>query len=362
METFIFILLYPFSLIYGWFTRLRNRLYDLNIFQSVSFSDIKTISVGNLSVGGTGKSPHIEYIVKLLGKEFKLATLSRGYKRKTKGFLIADENTSALEIGDEPSMFKRKFKNLLVCVDANRVRGVDRLKKLDDSPEVVLLDDAFQHRKIKPGLSILLTDYSKPFYKDYFLPAGRLRESKNNFLRADIIVVTRTPDSATNVDLRSVIKDIPIRAYQKIFFSYLKYGNLYSLFQDENTIRPAMDLFRFSVLSVTGIAEPRHMNTFLKEYADQLLSMPFNDHHYFSKSDIDAIRETFQRLEGKQKIIVTTEKDATRFLIPELRNEIRDLPIYVLPLEIDFKNKTEEFNEILLKYARTNKIHHSKYL
>jgi tetraacyldisaccharide 4'-kinase len=337
-------------------------MYDLNILRSQSFSDIKTICVGNLSVGGTGKSPHIEYIVRLLQNDFTLATLSRGYKRKTKGFLLADQNTSAMEIGDEPAMFKRKFDSLMVSVDANRIRGITKLKELSVAPEIVLLDDAFQHRKIKPGISILLTDYNKPFYNDFFLPSGRLRESKNNFLRADIIVVTRTPDSATNVDLRSVMKDIPIRAYQKIFFSYLKYGNLYQLKNNKEIIRPAMDLFRYSVLSVTGIAEPRQMNTFLKEYSDQLLAFPFGDHHYFDEKDILSIRDTFNRMDGKQKIIVTTEKDATRFLVSDVFEKISDLPIYVLPLEIDFKNKTEEFNDIILKYARSNKIHHQKYM
>jgi len=362
MESILFILLYPLALLYGFFTAIRNRLYDIGILKSKTFEKVKTIVVGNLSVGGTGKTPHIEYLIRLLEKNYKVATLSRGYKRKTSGFILADENSSASDIGDEPLQFKSKFPNVHVAVDSKRTRGIEKLISQENNPSVILLDDAFQHRSVKPGLSILLTDYHKLFYKDYLLPAGRLRESKSNFLRADVIVVTRTPESATMIDMRSIIKDVNMLAYQSIFFSYIKYGNLYNLHDPSKTIRPAMELFRYAVIVLTGIANANHLLTFVKEYAESVTHQKFSDHHVYNEKDIDNIIKTFDAVRFENKIIITTEKDAMRLNHSSLKSLLKSIPIFVLPIEIDFKNKSEEFNEIITKYVSTNKIYHSKYM
>lgn len=350
------------SLVYAVIIGVRNLLYDWRILKSTSFDKVKTICVGNLSVGGTGKTPHIEYLVKLLENEFKLATLSRGYKRKTSGFLLADSNSTAEDIGDEPLQFKSKNPSLKVAVDANRVHGIETLLKENDPPEVVLLDDAFQHRSVKAGLNILLTDYNNLFLNDTYLPAGRLRESKKNCLRADIIVVTKTPDKATSVDIRGIIKDMNIRAYQAIFFSYLKYGNLYGFSDPSKIVKPAMELFRYNVMAFTGIANDKPMITFIKEYAEDIVHKKYGDHHEYSTADIDDIIKIFNNIAGENKIIVTTEKDAMRLQRHDLKNALEGLPLYILPVEVDFRNKAEEFNENVLKYVRANKIYHKKYM
>ena len=350
---------------------VRNRLYDWKVFKSNSFSgEVKTICVGNLCAGGSGKTPHVDYIIKLLKKDYHLATISRGYKRKTKGYILANEEATAESIGDEPMIFHTKHKDILVCVDSNRVRGIQNLlkepplgaKEGEKKPDVVILDDAFQHRAVKAGLNILLTDYSDLYIHDTFLPSGYLRESKTNSIRADIIIVTKTPDKATNVDLRSIIKDIKPFPYQSLFFSYLKYGNLYHLFdQKKEQLKPAMDLFKYNVLLFSGIANPKPLHTYVKEYANDVEIRVFPDHHYYSETEITELIDAFKAIQGENKLLVTTEKDAVKLTAPAFADKLKDLPIFVLPLEIDLRNKTEEFNELIRKYVRAHKIHHRKY-
>jgi tetraacyldisaccharide 4'-kinase len=249
----------------------------------------------------------------------------------------------------------------MVTVDSNRVRGVENLLKGNNPPDVVILDDAFQHRAIKAGLNILLTDYSELYIHDTFLPGGYLRESKNNSVRADIIIVTKTPDKATNVDIRSVIKDIKPFPYQHLFFSYLKYGNLYNFSKPREIIKPALDLFKYNVVLFSGIANPKPLHTFIKEYANDTDIRVFPDHHAYTESDIDTIIKAFNDIPGENKLLITTEKDAVKFISSPFSDKIKNLPLFVLPIEIDLRNKTQEFNDLILKYVRANKIYHRKY-
>lgn len=360
MRTARYILLFPLSFIYGIITAIRNLLYDWGIFKSRSFRE-HIICVGNLAVGGTGKTPHIEYLIRLLKPQFRIATLSRGYKRKTKGYMIAFDENTAEEVGDEPKQFKTKFPDITVAVDANRVNGINELLKLKEKPDVILLDDAFQHRSVKAGLNILLTDFNNLFVHDSMLPGGNLREYKSGFTRADIVVITKTPERISNLDLKVYSKEINVRPYQKLFFSWLKYGDLYYFSDPAFKVDVPQQLFKFNVLVLTGIANPKAMITYIKEYANTIQHKSYGDHHDFSVADIEELRKLFNNIAGENKLIVTTEKDFMRLQKPELMDALTGLPLFVLPIEIDFKNKTKEFNETILRYARTNRIYHSKY-
>ncbi len=360
MRTARYILLFPFSILYGIITAVRNLLYDWGILKSRSFRE-HIISIGNLAVGGTGKTPHIEYLIKLLESEFNVATLSRGYKRKTKGFMICYPENTADEVGDEPKQFKTKFPGITVAVDADRVHGIRELLKLKDKPDIFLLDDAFQHRSVKPGLNILLTDFNNLFVHDSMLPGGTLREYPGNCKRADIIIITKTPERITNLDMKVYSKEVELNPYQKLFFSWLKYGDLYYYSDPEFKIDVAQQLFKFNVLVLTGIANPKPMITYIKEYANTIQHVNYGDHYEFTTEDVAELRKTFNNIAGENKLIVTTEKDYMRLNKPELLELITGLPLFILPIEIDFKNKTEEFNESVLRYARTNRIYHSRY-
>lgn len=359
MKEFLRIVLWPFSVIYGFITWLRNFLYDAHFLKPTSFDNVKTICIGNLCAGGAGKTPHTEYILKLLGLEYNTATLSRGYGRKTTGYAEVLEDSIPENSGDEPLQIKRKFPLTLVAVNENRVKGVRKLMENNPSPDVIVLDDAFQHRSIKCGLTILLTEYDSPYYNDVMLPAGRLRENKKGYLRADFIVVTKTPEYANAIDLKVVMKEINPRPYQHMFFSYLKYGSLYNIADKSDVINAPQKLFRYKVLLLTGIANPYTMSTFVKEYAEEVQHKKYPDHHNFTPADITEIVAAYKAIEGDNKIIITTEKDAMR--LHSYSAQLKDLPIFVLPIEVDFKNKTEEFNEKILSYVNRNKIYHRKY-
>jgi tetraacyldisaccharide 4'-kinase len=353
---------YPFSIIYAVITSFRNLLYDLGIYKTHEF-DIKLISVGNLTTGGTGKSPHIEYLIRLLKEEGEIATLSRGYKRKTTGFVLADENSTAEQIGDEPLQFKKKFNEVQVAVDVNRARGIEKLTNQFPNLKAIFLDDAFQHRSIKPGINIMLTDYANLYYNDYLLPAGSLRETRSGFKRADIIIVTKIPPNISAVDRRRVLKEIDALEYQTAYFTYIKYGDLIPLRKELN---PAVqDLKKFSVLMLTGIANPISLNDHLKEKVKSLQSLNFSDHHNYTIADFQKINKLFEEMPGPDKIIITTEKDAMRLLKAELSDEVSHLPIYYLPIEIEFHGSDGKFfNDQVLTYFRANKINvgtHKKY-
>ena len=320
-----------------------------------------TICVGNLSVGGTGKTPHVEYLINLLKSECRIAILSRGYKRKSSGFVLATEKSIASDIGDEPLQYKTKNPDLIVAVDGNRVNGIKKLQELTESPKLVILDDAFQHRSLKCELNIVVSEYNNLYLNDMLMPAGMLRESKKGITRADIIIVSKTPDNTTAIDIRNLIKDIKPLAHQSLFFSWLKYGEIYGFQNPKETINTLDDLFRYRIVLFTGIGNPSPMLTYLKEYGADVKHIQYPDHHTFTLQNIADIRDALDSFEGGNKIIITTEKDAMRLKGTDLEDITNTLPLYVLPIEIDFKDKTEEFNQTILNYARTNKFYHKKY-
>ncbi|MEO6902677.1 MAG: tetraacyldisaccharide 4'-kinase [Bacteroidia bacterium] len=349
------ILLLPLSLLYGGVVYVRNKFYDWNIL-SISKPSIATISVGNLSVGGTGKTPHIEYLIQLLKTEFYIATLSRGYGRKTEGFLLADTQSVATDIGDEPMQFKKKFPRLRIAVDTDRVRGVKLLVQNYPSLQAVLLDDAFQHRAIKTGLSILLTDFSNLFTSDYLLPTGNLREFGCGYKRADIIIVTKCQTVFLPIERKRLIDEIKPTTHQQIYFSYLKYGDFISLYSGDNAFTKEYYYERgFSILLVTGIANSTPLEYYIKSKVRNVEQLKFPDHHQFKREDMEKIRKKFTDITSANKLIVTTEKDTMRFRSNEYIDLLKGLPIFYLPIEIVFHDKDKiSFDEQILNYVRSN--------
>jgi tetraacyldisaccharide 4'-kinase len=354
------ILLLPVAFLYGLITLLRNRLYDWKILREKEF-EIHTIGVGNLSVGGAGKTPLVEYLIRLLQSEaLQPATLSRGYKRKTKGFILANDTSTSDDIGDEPLIYKTKY-TVPVAVDANRRRGIQTLAQLEKPPAVILLDDVFQHRAVRCGLTIVVSDFNHLYFKDQMMPAGTLREFPSGIQRADVIIISKTPEFTSAVNIRTILKDISPRAHQQVFFSYLKYGDLYSVHDKSQTMDTLNDLFRYRCILFSGIAKPAPMITYLKEYAADVRHLGFPDHHDFSEKDLVDIERYYHSFAGGNNILVTTEKDLMRLKKEPLWSMVRTMNIYVLPVEVTFKEKEEEFNSLILKYVRSNRIHHHKY-
>ena len=301
-------LLFPFAVLYDIITRFRNCFFNVGILKSTSF-DIPVIAVGNLSVGGTGKSPQIEYLIRLLKDNYKIAVLSRGYKRKTEGFQLVNDTHTAEDVGDEPLQFYKKFKkDVTVAVDANRTNGIQQLLQRKNPPEVVLLDDAYQHRKVTASSYILLTKYNDLFVDDFLLPTGNLRESRRGAKRASVIVVTKCPENLSKAEKEKIVRKIKPKSYQKVFFTTIAY--------DENlkgTEELAVsDLKDKKVLLVTGIANPKPLLNFLKEKGVSFKHLNFPDHHNFTQQDISTIKKSFDELPSEQKIILTTEKDYMR--------------------------------------------------
>ncbi len=347
------ILLYPISLLYGVSLYLRNLLFDWRILSSKEF-DFPVISVGNLSVGGVGKTPHVEHLIRLLRKDFKVATLSRGYKRNTKGFYIANKKSTFLEIGDEPLQFYNKFHPIPVAVDEKRVRGIKQLKENNSSLNVILLDDAYQHRYVKPGINILVTNYSDLYINDYMLPFGRLREWKCGSNRADIIIVSKCPKMLSPIDRRGIKEDINPKTYQEIYFSYLEYGNL-KPFTD--SAKKMLNEFnkKSHVLLLTGIAKPQPLFNYVNKNFKSVVHLRFKDHHNFSNIDLTQIKNSFNQINENNKLIITTEKDIMRLSLPNIKEKIENLPIYYLPIEVKFHgDDEEEFNKQVIKYVRAN--------
>ncbi len=354
------ILLLPLSYLYGLITLFRNRLYDWNFLKEKTF-DVHTIGVGNMAVGGAGKTPMVEYLIKIKKKNsFDIATLSRGYKRKTSGYILADENSTALDIGDEPLLYKSKY-DVQVAVDNRRVNGVQTLISSNHPPQIILLDDVFQHRALKCGLNIVVTDFSNLYVNDTMLPSGTLREYKSGIVRADVIIVSKAPDRISPIEVRNITRDINPGAHQRVFFSYLRYGELYSISNFQDTIHTLNDLFRFKVISFTGIANDKPMVNYLKEYAAEVTHLPFSDHHEYSPKDLEQITSYYESFKGGNKILVTTEKDLMRLKNLAVWEIAKRMNIYILPVEVTFKDKEEEFNEYILNYVRTNKFYHQKY-
>ena len=334
-------ILYPFSVLYGGITSARNIFYDKGILKSTQF-DIPTIVVGNLSVGGTGKTPQVEYLVRLLQDTFKVAILSRGYKRSTIGFIIASSASTAHEIGDEPLQYFKKFKNVRVAVDADRVNGIHQLTNLSDKPDVILLDDAFQHRKVEAGLNILLTPYNDLYVDDTMLPTGNLREKVGGAERAKIIVVTKCPAKLSEIEQFEVTKKLKVENHQTVFFSAITYG--------ENVIGKsdglAIDhLFDYNILLVTGIAKTDPLTEFLTTKRLSYQHLKYADHYHFTEKDIEKITTTFDVVKGDKKIILTTEKDYVRSFIDS------ELDVYYLPIETQFIDHQIDFNKIVTDYV-----------
>jgi tetraacyldisaccharide 4'-kinase len=343
------ILLLPFALLYGLVVWIRNWMYDKNLLRSSSFG-LPLICVGNLSVGGTGKSPMVEYLVRLLQADFKVATLSRGYKRKTKGYALASDHTTALDIGDEPMQFHRKFPNISVAVGEERIVAIPQL--LHDRPETeaIILDDALQHRSVKAGLNILLTDYNNLFTRDFFLPTGDLRDQRSSSGRAQVIIITKCPADLSEDERVLITKEINPLWHQKVFFTTIAYGIPYHILNH----RPTGIDEQTEVLLVTGIANPRSLKSYLEEHTDSYYQMNYSDHHIFSIDDWRDIKKRFNQIETDKKIILTTEKDAMRLL--KFEQELVDVPFFVMPIEHRFLfSEGTMFDSIVLKFIENFK-------
>jgi tetraacyldisaccharide 4'-kinase len=322
----------------------RNFLFDKNIKKSASFN-FPIICVGNLATGGTGKTPMTEYLIELLQQTFAVATLSRGYKRKTKGFAIANERTTALEIGDEPMQFHEKFPNVTVAVGEERIEAIPQL--LDDKPntEVIILDDGFQHRTVRAGLNILLTDYKNLFSRDLMLPAGDLRDVKASKKRADIIIVTKCKSDLNEEEKGEIQSELKLFPHQKIFFTEILYAKPYHLFTHErNSFGTNTD-----VLLVCGIANPKPLKAFINKYVHSYDMLRYADHHIFSSTDLRDIKKHFGKIVSDNKMILTTEKDGVR--LKKFEKELIDMPIYVMPIKQHFLfEEADAFNEIVLQF------------
>ena len=344
----------PLSWLYGLGVRLRNQLFELGILKSRSF-DIPIISVGNITVGGSGKTPHVEYLIRLLKDHAKVAVLSRGYKRKSKGYVLAGDETPMKDIGDEPFQMKTKFPDTHVAVDKNRCHGIDMLtgNKETSDTDGILLDDAFQHRYVKPGVNILLVDYHRLIIYDKLLPAGRLREPQSGKARADIVIITKCPKDMKPMEYRVIIKAMNLYPYQQLFFTTLEYDNLRPMFCGEE--RPLKSIGKNeNILLLTGIASPKQMIYDLKEYSGSITPLTFPDHHQFTSNDIERINEAFKAMPSP-KTIITTEKDNARlFGMDGLSDEVRH-NMYMLPVRIKFMlEQEEEFNNKIIGYVQKN--------
>ena len=344
-------LLIPFAVIYGIVTTIRNKLFDWQIIRSYEF-DIPVICVGNITAGGTGKTPHTEYLISILKKEFRVAVLSRGYRRKTKGFVLAETGSTAAEIGDEPCQIKRKYPDITVAVDEKRVRGIRKLREMDI--DVVILDDAFQHRYVKPGLSVLLIDFFRPMTKDALLPFGRLRESIAGIRRANIILITKSPNKLKAIDMRVRVKEFSLNPFQHLYFTAVEAEHPQPVFMEENHV-----LFKENeaeLLLVTGIAQPDTALNIAKSISPQVEQITFHDHHSYREKDITHIINTFHEMSGENKLIMTTEKDAVK--LRAFRDELAEIipSLFYLPVKISFlNNDTENFNSQITSYVRSNK-------
>lgn len=352
--------LLPLSWVYGFIVFIRRKLFDWSILKREKF-DVPVICIGNITAGGTGKTPHTEYLIRLLLKnKYRIAVLSRGYKRKTKGFVLATSNSTYQEIGDESFQIKNKFPDVIVAVDEKRVRGIKQLLNLSDKPDVILLDDALQHLYVKPSFTIVLTDYNRPVYEDVLLPAGLLREPVSNLEQANIVIVTKCPRDLKPIDLRILSHDLNIFPYQTLLFTTIEYGNLISLFNHTDLFNveemPLEWMQDKKVLLVTGIASPMKIEEEIKKYASETATLIFPDHHDFSVEDIKKIEAKYNDFADNNAIMIVTEKDAVRLankrnLSPKLKRSL-----YYLPIRINFlsEEETTTFNQKILTHVREN--------
>jgi len=357
------ILLYPLSVIYGIVVYLRNMLYDSKVFKSTEF-EIPVISIGNITVGGTGKTPHTEYMVELLKKHVNVATLSRGYKRKTKGFFLVQPTSDVANVGDEPLQIKQKFPEVTVAVDEKRVHGIEKLlEDTENTPDVILLDDAYQHRKVTPGINILLIDYNRPIDEDRLLPLGRLRERSYQQRRANIIIYTKCPDEITPITRRIIMKSVNLRPYQSLYFTTMIYADPQPVFPAVASETPVMDKKETAAIMLTGIANPSQFKKYLDAHSTILEEIAFKDHHNFTKRDFKLIEDIFAKYESKKAYILTTEKDAVRLRFAEGLSEELKSRLYYVPVKINFlDSEGKSFNKKIVGYVKDNrsnrKLHH----
>ncbi|WP_269227938.1 tetraacyldisaccharide 4'-kinase [Flavobacterium eburneipallidum] len=338
-------ILFPFAILYGFITSIRNFLFDKGILESHSF-DIPIIAVGNLSVGGTGKTPQIEYLIRLLSPKYKVATLSRGYKRQSEGFVLADSNSNARILGDEPFQFYQKFKNIQVAVDADRKNGIEKLlsqpqtrgiaEQSEAKPDVILLDDAFQHRKVKAGFYILLTSYGDLYSDDFMLPTGNLRESRSGAKRANVVIVTKCPPNLSLIEQSKIATQLQLASSQELYFSYIDYDE--SIYSVEKSI-PVSEIKTLDKLLLAGIAKPDPFFAHLQNENDEKLVYP--DHHHFAENDLLEIKNKAQN-----KIIITTEKDFVR-----LKDSIFSEQLYYLPIKSSFLSLNEKLDKTILNFV-----------
>jgi tetraacyldisaccharide 4'-kinase len=337
-------LLFPFSLIFGLIILIRNKLFDKGIFSSSSFN-LPVICVGNLTAGGTGKSPMVELILKKLIGVHKPAVLSRGYKRKTAGYALANEQSTALEIGDEPMLFHNKFPGVTVAVGEERIVAIPQL--LHDKPEtdVIILDDAFQHRYVEAGMNLLLTDCNNLFTRDWFLPTGDLRDLPSSYKRAHVLMVTKCPVDMTEEHRQQITKEINPLPHQQLFFTSIRYGKPYHLVtKEEIQLNGNME-----VLLVSGIANPKPLKKYLSDNTESYYEILYNDHHIFSIDDLKEILRRFEGIPSAGKLILTTEKDAVR--LTKFNQSLVDYPFYVIPIEVQFLfDQESQFTELMTKF------------
>lgn len=328
-------ILFPFAILYGFITGFRNLLFDRGILKSYSF-DLPIIAVGNLSVGGTGKTPQIEYLIRLLSGTYKVATLSRGYKRKSEGFVLADKNANAEMLGDEPFQFYQKFPNVQVAVDANRKNGIEQLLSGNTKPEIILLDDAYQHRKVKAGFYILLTACNDLYADDFILPTGNLRESRKGAKRADVVIVTKCPADISLDEQNTIKRKLRLKPNQELYFTFIDYDS--AIYSEEKQLQVS-DIKEVDKLLLAGIAKPEPFFEHLKKDNDEVLVFP--DHHHFSEKDILEIKNKAQH-----KIIITTEKDFVR-----LKGQLPKEQLFYLPIRSSFVSNTHSFDKVITDYV-----------
>jgi tetraacyldisaccharide 4'-kinase len=328
---------------------LRNFLFDKKIFRSSSFN-FPIVCVGNLAAGGTGKTPMTEYLIELLQNDFDIATLSRGYKRKTKGYAIANEKTTALEIGDEPMQFHEKYKNITVAVGEERIVAIPQILHDRPNTDVIILDDGFQHRTVRAGLNIILTDYKNLYTRDLMLPAGDLRDVKTSSKRADIIVVTKCKSDLTETEKNDIVTELKPLPNQQVFFTEILYAAPYHLFTNEqSTFDQTTDL-----LLIAGIANPKPLKSFLTKHTKSYDMLRYADHHIFSSTDLKDIIKYFNKIKSENKLIITTEKDGVR--LKKFEQELKHLPIFVLPIKQKFLfNEGKEFNQLIISFLHKYK-------
>lgn len=342
------LLLKPLSLVYSAVTATRNKMFDVGMLQQREF-DIPVLVVGNIAVGGTGKTPHTEYLIELLKDKYHIGVLSRGYNRKTKGFILADEQSDAASIGDEPHQIYRKYGNqgVMVAVCEDRCAGIDKMREIDPKLDLILLDDAFQHRYVKPQVSVVLTEYSRPVYSDSMLPAGHLRESIDALHRADIVVVTKCPDDMKQLEYRLFVKNLNLYPYQKLYFSQYEYGQPQPVFPDmAGGIKSLEELTsRHAIVALAGVAHPLSFVRYLRQFKAKVKGLGYPDHHKYTREDIGTLIQKIKSMpDPGHTIVVTTEKDAMRLqMLPDIPKSLKTR-LYYIPIKVKFIPNVAEVN------------------